>query len=515
MKKFILGLVSLLFSINLSVSQNINLVSLQKKEKIEDSYNSAVKFIGNIDNSTYILVETGLISKILKLDNENMELMKIQPIKGYIIKNGNPMLKKAQINKIFITNDKTIRVFWLSQENNYAKILYSEYDQNLQEIKKPQLVHQLPNNVNYSTMSYYFNAKMFVLSSLDGEKFVVGGEESSRSPKNLSIQYKIYNKDMNVENSFTIELPYIPKSEWNSFDLTTPTANYKLSNNGDLYYYTGISLGDTEERKNKSERGSLLGKVSAKDGENSYQIIAFDNKNTLKTDFVFFPDYVMVFGLYYSGNVRINSNIAGKTYIMNYGIFSVKLDTESLEAISDIKFSLFDESKVASTNFIMTKNEKSKYTPEKHAIKKINSSLLEKENNVVINNNEILLVFSSSIMPTYYTGNIFVKLNSSGDIDWISCVQAYERSIRYDGYAGLVEKSDYMVLVDRGYREQTSSKIDSKLNSACFVDKKTGKILVKPLATIGKNEKRHVSNNEMFVLNNQGIQFTFGKYNID
>jgi hypothetical protein len=514
MKKLILGIVCLLFIINLSVSQNASLVSLQQKVKIEKTYGANVQFIGKVDNSLYIYVETitGVISKIIKFDTENMQLVKILPIKGYPLKNGNPMLKKALISEIYITNDKTIRVFWFSQENNYAKILYSEYDQNLQEIKKPQLVHQLPNNANYSTMSYFFNAKMFVLSSLDREKFVIGGEESSSSPKKLSIQYKVYNKDMEVENSFTSELPYIPRHS----NSTTPTANYKLSNDGDLYYYTGIDLGDSKERKNKSEFGSLFGKVSAKDGKNSYQIIAFDNKNTLNTDFVIFPDYVMVFGLYYPGNVRINNDIIGVKKILDYGIFAIKLDIESLEAMNDIKFNLFDESKIASTNFIMTKNEKTKFSPEKHAVNLIKSTFLQKENHVIINKNEILLVFSASKMPTYNIGNIFVKLNSSGDIDWISCVQTYETSKTYDGYAGLVEKSDYMVLIDRGYREQTSSKINSKLNSACFVDKKTGKIIVKPITTIGKYEMRHVSNNEMFVIdNNKGAEFIFGKYNID
>jgi hypothetical protein len=393
MKRLIFGIVCLIFVINLSISQNINLVSSHKKEKIEDIKDSQIHFIGKIDNSIYIHFKSinGSISKIIKLDSENVNLIKNQPIKGYPIKNVNPILKNAEVREVFITNDKTIRVFWFSQEDDYAKILYSEYDQNLQEIKKPQLVHQLPNKLVHTSISYVFNAKMFVLKSSNGEKYAVGGEESSRNPKNLSIQYKVYNKDMEVDNSYTSELSYIPQHS----NLTIPTADYKLSNSGDLYYYSGINLGDSKERKDKSEFGSLLGKVSAKDGKNSYQIIAFDNKNTMNTDFVIFPDYVLVFGLYFPGSVRINNNIVSRKYNMNYGIFSVKLDIESLEAINDIKFNLFDESKVASTNFIMTKNEKSKYTPEKYAIKKINSSLLVKENNVVINNNEILLVFSS------------------------------------------------------------------------------------------------------------------------
>jgi hypothetical protein len=536
MKKFILGLVSLLFSINLSVSQNVSLMSLPQKTKIKTATN--VKFIGTIDESIYFYVENSLFTKtkLLKYNKENTKLSNIVDVRGFSNKEKNPLIKDAIIGQIFITADKKIRIFWFVEQKNIAKVLYSDFDHNLREIKKPQVIYQLQNKPKA-----FSNAKLFALMSNDGQKFIIGGEESTLKQENVSIQYKIFNDKLVVENSYTADLPY---SVINRNSSIITTSDYRISNNGDMFYYTNINLGGSKERKNKSETGYLLGKVNSSDGKNSYQIIAFDTKNIYNLKFEFLTDHIMAFGIYYS----VGDNNDNR----NYGIFSVKLDIETLEAIDDIKFNILDDSKLAFTNLFMSPTDKKKYTPEKFAMTKIRSNGLRIEDFIKINNEEVILVLSSSYViitqsqnsssaTTYHVANVYVKLNKAGEIDWFSCTHI---GTTYSGYKDLIlpmiDKDEKIYLVDRGYKIGESKKIDYNLNTLYVVDQKTGNVITKAITALGKEEIRFVANNEFFVINNKqtfkpeacvgaiiffpSIVFTqtlrnstitFGKYNID
>jgi hypothetical protein len=536
MKKIILGIVSLLFSINLSVSQNVSLVSLPQKNKIKTA--TKINMIGTIDESIYFHIENKLNTKtkFYKFNKENTRLVNSVDVRGFSNKQSSPLIKNAIVGKIFITHDKKIRIFWFLEESNLAKVLYSDYDHNLREIKKPQLIYQLKNKPKA-----FSNAKLFALMSKDGQKFIVGGEESTLKEENVSIQYKILDNNLEVENSYTADLPYSVRNKNKSI---ITTSDYKISDKGDLFYYTSVNLGDSKERKNKSESGYLLGKVNSSDGKNSYQIIAFDTKNIYNLRFEFLTDHIMAFGIYYP--------VGDKNDNRNFGIFSVKLDIETLDALDDVKFNVLDDSKLVFSNFFMTANDKKKHTPEKFAMTKIRSNGLRIEDFIKTNNEEVILVLSSSYViitqsqnstsvTTYHVANVYVKLNKAGEIDWFSCTHI---GTSYSGYKDLilplVDKEDKIYLVDRGYKIGEAKKIDYKLNTLYVVDKKTGNIVTKSINSLGTEESRFVADNELFVINNKqsykpevcigaivcfpsilftygltNSNITFGKYNID
>lgn len=468
-------------------AQNVKYVCSSKP--IKESKLVSTKILGVIDENLY-MATTSSYGRNLRLSmyqKESTTLLKTVPVKGFGAKTSNQILRDARYKAIIIKGEN-IYVAW-EKENPVESVVFLQiFNKELQETQRPRSIYKLTNK-----NKAIHKAELFFLMSPNGSKMIVGGEESSLKNENVKLQYKVLNIDQEVINTIQAELPYALTQKG-----ADATAEYQMDNSGNLYFNTGVLLSDEETNKRApKERAYLFGNIDPESSEVKTKIIAFENKDISNFSYEIFDDHLFVFGTY---STKFNKK--NRKADINCGIYTMKIDKTSFDNIGEIQFNELDETKVAYADHKMSSSKKKKYSKEEYAINQMTDYGLIITDFKKTEDDGLLLTLNSQVFRTvcsnkggcsYYTdlyGVSFIKLNSSGEIDWISCT---EQKRTYNGFIVPTNK-----IAKKGDKYFTVIQSKKKMNTSYLIDARTGVIKSMPMKSKYKFEESEVVGDELY-----------------
>ncbi|MEI6347910.1 MAG: hypothetical protein WCP69_08190 [Bacteroidota bacterium] len=456
-----------IFITGILVAQEVKYVGTSVPVKEHKIVKSSI--IGNIDEYVYITT-TNKKNYQLKLSMYNKEttvLNKTVAVRSFGKKDNNPIIKHAFLKDILIKNKK-IYVVWAIENWEESQLILQIFDKELTEILKPKVIYQLANK----DRSFY-NSHVFYLMSPDGNMLIAGGEESALKGENIKLQYKLYSSELEVKNTIQAELPYSIAVKTSDI-----SSEYKMSNQGFLFF--NVSVTATNNEKTGDIKGQLIGNINSDNSEVKFHVFSFENKQIYNFNYEVLENQLFVFGTYSSKQNLISKKTSTKEKD-NYGIFSTKVDLKSFAIIDEIHFNQFDQEKVVYSDYKLSKKGKQLTTKEEVAILLmkgnlvISDYLLTSDNGMLMTlNNQIQINDCTGRSCVYYTniyGINYVKLDSKGDINWISSTQI---NAQYPGLSNckekLIKKNDkYYTIISGLNKEATIITVEEKTG---FITKK-------------------------------------------
>lgn len=486
MKKLI-TLASVLLIMGGVFAQNVKYIN--SSSPIKEKTVVETNVLGAIEDNVYIYT-TDYARKAMRLsiyNKENTELKKTLPVVGFGAKKIYKILNLARLKKVLLKND-LLYVVWEIKNAKESTLFLQIFDKDFQELQQPRSVYRLTNK-----SKAVHKSELFFLMSPSGTKIVVGGEESSVKSENVKLQYKVMDMNQEVLNTVQAELPYSLSRKGSGV-----TSDYQVDNSGILFFDTDVNFVDEDDKRARPVKTHLFGNINPETSEVKSKSISFENKDIQNFSYELFDDHVFVFGTF-----STKYNKKNKKAEINHGIYSLKIDKKSFEALGDIQFDELDETKVAYSNFVMSSSKKKKYTKEEYSLNQMTNFGLIITDFKKTDDNGIIMSLNSQLFRTvcsnkgggcrYYTdlfGVSFIKLNAAGEIEWISCT---EQKITYSGFVVPQNK-----LAKNGNNYHSVVHTRPKLMTSYFIDNTTGMIKETTLKNKFKDEKAEVINDEMY-----------------
>lgn len=486
MRKFLLlSLLAFYFGTTIK-SQNVNYIS--SGVPIKEKKLVTVKIIGGIDDKIYTRTITKKKKNGLRLSmyqKENATLLKTLPIKDFGSANSSTIINESNFFNSIICNNQ-IYVVWVKSTEMDKSVFLQTFDKDLNEIQKPQLVFQISKKKNS-----LHDASIFFLASPDETKFIVGAEKCSEKNEKIVLQFKLINKDFEILETTQAELPYSLATKSKE-----ATSEYKMDNNGDLYFDTEASI-STVINNEKPTPGHLLGKVDSKTSEVNSKFFSFRSKSLQNFNYQINDSDLFVIGSYN----ELSDNMKDAKY--STGIYSVKINKNSFEELNDVTFSKLDKSKIVYSDYKMSKSDKKKYSVNEFTLNAINNSGLVITNINKTDDKGMLLTLNSQNMYTVCTnsgcqnytnhhGVIYIRLDEGGEIIWVSCTQVNMIYKEFVTPSNIIIKAD-----DKFFTIIRSSK---NSNSSYLIDKETGIMKKAPLELKYKIQEPEEVNGELFFI---------------
>ncbi len=486
MKKLI-TLAFVLLMMGGTFAQNVKYVN--SSSPVKEKTVVETKVLGAIEDNVYMYT-TDYARKTMRLsiyNKENTELKKTLPVVGFGAKKTYKILKLARLKTVLLKNDN-IFVVWEIENNKESTLFLQLFDKDFQELQQPRSIYRLTNK-----NKAVHKAELFFLMSPSGNKIIVGGEESSVKSENVKLQYKVMDVNQEVLNTVQAELPYsLSRKGYGA------TSEYQVDNSGILFFDTDVNVIDEDNKRAQAVKTHLFGNINPETSEVKSKSISFENKDIQNFSYELFDDHVFVFGTF-----STKYNKKNKKAEINHGIYSLKIDKQSFEAIGDIQFDELDETKVVYSNFVMSSSKKKKYTKEEYSLNQMTNFGLIITDFKKTEDNGIIMSLNSQLFRTvcsnkgggcrYYTdlyGVSFIKLNTEGEIEWISCT---EQKITY---AGFVVPQNKLAKNGNNYHSVVQSR--PKLMTSYLIDNTTGMVKETTIKNKFKDEKAEVINDEMY-----------------
>ncbi len=479
MKIKIFLLCATLFVLNAG-AQNVKYVNtiLPLKEKKLVS----AKVAGGIDDLIYVTTTQVFPNKNLRISSYNKEtsqLIKTLPVKGFGNPTTNTLLSNAYFFKINIRNNM-LYITWI----NETQLLLQVLDKDLVEVQAPKVIYQKDNN------SSKFNSLFFFMSP-NGDKMIVGGENAITKTENVRVQYKVLNKNMEVENTIQAELPFsVNRSTYGNF------AGYEMDNNGFLYFLVNLNL-NNEKKESKKQIGQLIGSINPETSEVKTQMFSFADKTIYNASFEIMNDHLFLVGTYFVKNRKKSKDVEH-----NNGVFTAKIDKFSFENIGDPIFNELDETKVAFSNYKMSSSKKENYSVGEYAVKRMLKYDFKVTDYMKTDDNGLVMSINSQVYSTvcsnkggcsYYTdllGVNYIKINAQGEIDWISCT---EQKMTYSGWIVPENKLSYK---DGIYHTVVRSAYN--YNTSYVIEDKTGQVKLAKMKNKYIQEESNAVNDQLY-----------------
>ncbi|MEI6347911.1 MAG: hypothetical protein WCP69_08195 [Bacteroidota bacterium] len=419
------------------------------------------KIIGSIDSVIYVSTTRWVLPNDLRISMYNKDscsLIKTIGVKNYGDKPNNPNLFFAKFNQAIIKNNK-IYVSWIVENKMESKLILQILDKDLNVIQPPIVMYKFINVRNSTSLAH-----PFFMMSPNGNKMIVGGEETSEKGKNIKMQYKIINCDnMEVENTIQSELPYSV-----SFNSGFTSSKYLMDNQGILFYNTSIYYKDGSLTKT----GQLIGNIRPENSELNYKLLSYNQLQITNFNIEIVEDELFTYGIY-------NAKFDSKKYLngeleIEQGLFTLKLDKKTLSIKEDIKFELLNNEKFAYSDLEMSTKQKKKLSMGEFAIAHLNSRNLMVSQCYKTSDNGLLLALNNQ----YYLSDCgtrecsgqtklneiyFVKLNEQKEIRWISCTNQNTTIPEYlDFHNTMIQKEDDFYFIQAHEKENIVYKINEK-----------------------------------------------------
>jgi len=306
---------------------------------------------------------------------------------------------KWSINKNIFIIDNQVYVVWQKYENKRYSLLMQTFDANLRETKAPTTFYELP-----AEFSAYNGAVLFCMVSPDKNAIILGGEESAQRKENVKIQYKVFNKNLQVIQTVQAALPFYKKGR----NIGT-AANYIPDNNGDLYYFTIVTA-----KTNKSkEKAIIIGKISA---ENSKADEVYLEKEKL--------DIIDL-------KIALTETSIKGFAVTSKGLSTFTIDKPSFTLQDDFVQNDSDPSKITFSDYNKSLTRSS---IEANTLNKVFNEDLRISNIKALSNGRFILTLNNMVYYevctryscTPYTkmdGQHYALINADGTLEWLACTK--------------------------------------------------------------------------------------------
>ncbi len=468
MKRSFLIFITAVLSSIIGISQNVNYISTYTP--IKESKLVSTKILGKIDDNIYVKSVIKKKEKGLRLSvyhKDSTTLIKTIPIKAFGLPKSGTIIDECDVQETMICND-LIYVVW-SQTTDTEKSAYIQiFDKELTEIQKPKKILQLARREKV-----FHDASLFFISSSDGAKFIIGGEQCSDKNEKVTLQYKLLDKNFNIIESCQATLPYSVITKSNK-----TTSDYKIDNEGNLYFDTRVTMSsDSKNTDKKIISGHLIGKINSIDSEVNSKFISFKGKILTNFNYEINNNDISILGTY----TNEKNNYKEKTHT---GIYLTKIDKISFENIDDVIFNDIEKTNIVFSDYEMSNSEKKRYDINELTLERINNNDLVITNITKTPDNGLLLVANSQHWVsdcsnstcktiTYHRGVIYIRIDEARKLSWVSCT---EQSINYNSFITPANK-----LITKGNKYITVVRTSKKMNSIYSIDSQTGFVKKIPL----------------------------------
>lgn len=484
MRKHSITFLFILFSTTIQ-AQQVKYFETQKPEKESKKVNSII--IGNIDSLIYVLTTNEKKSTNPRLSvykKDSFTVIKKRNINEMYKSDSTSLLKNAKYNDVIIS-DNNLYITWIIEDKAKSTLILQMFDKELNVIQQPKIIYQWNKTIKKRS-----NTHPFFLASPDGNLYIIGCEQKDVK-SNSNLNYTLHHKMTSKVDTIQVSLPY-------SISIKTDDilSNFSMSNQGELFINARVQFIE-DSLSNSSKTGFFVGSISS-DSKLKYQIIAVKDKVIHNFKFEIFDDYLMAFGVYLANQI-IGKDGEIDIEQLEIGVFCIKLDKKTFSMIDTIKVSPIEVDKIVFNDFkSQNKNSSSK---DQYAINQLKKWDILFSDYCYLSDNSLIFTLNSKRNRlefykngerrfTDFFGTYYIKMNKTGMIDWVSCI---EQNMTLNDYVSLshrmIEKDDNLYSIVQTKKKQAT---------ICSINEKTGFIIKNSIEKRFDKEFKEIIDHQLF-----------------
>jgi hypothetical protein len=340
---------SLTFNSILTFSQDLSLKWSEKFKYDNRKDGFFREFLGSNDKYIYTLSNNFAIKAkkankqvgLAAFDKTTMKNIARVSVKGAKSNKANQAdYSDLKYFKTVIFNDE-IFLFWLKRidsKNDKKDELYVEsFTPELKQIKKIKKIYTCKFPTDIKT-SRYSSTSIVVLNNSEVVDKIIIGSEIPQKDDNVMFSFITLDKDLEVNEEQTIELPIkLTANKTNGL-----LSNYTLGKDENIYITSKISL--TKEERKAAKKGEdlsyvILSILNTESGDLSNFEMRDNNKTINDVSYAITKNKIKIYGLF--GDLE--KDPSGNS---THGIFYTEVDSKSLE-FEGLKYTYFDKAMIS------------------------------------------------------------------------------------------------------------------------------------------------------------------------